>query len=52
MQIAALSGWTSEQRHVVAASFDGPRSARVVVGQNGETYSTPDHYRTFTRVYY
>jgi guanyl-specific ribonuclease Sa len=28
----------------------GPGPQRVVVGENGETYYTPDHYRTFQRV--
>jgi filamentous hemagglutinin len=28
----------------------GPGAQRVVIGEEGETYYTPDHYRTFHRV--
>jgi ribonuclease T1 len=30
--------------------LDGPGPQRIVRGQNGETYYTPDHYRTFQRL--
>jgi filamentous hemagglutinin len=29
---------------------NGPGAQRVVIGQDGEVYYTPDHYRTFTQV--
>jgi filamentous hemagglutinin len=29
---------------------DGPGGQRVVIGRGGETYYTPDHYKTFHRV--
>ena len=30
--------------------LDGPGPQRIIRGQNGETYYTPDHYRTFQRL--
>jgi guanyl-specific ribonuclease Sa len=35
---------------VPTPGVDGPGPQRVVVGAGGETYYTPDHYNTFTRI--
>jgi guanyl-specific ribonuclease Sa len=43
------SGYYREYVHPTP-SLAGPGPQRLVVGQQGEVYYTPDHYRTFKRV--
>ena len=46
---AKRSGYYHEFIHPTLGE-DGPGGQRVVLGENGEVYYTPDHYRTFRRV--
>jgi ribonuclease T1 len=43
------SGYYKEYVHLTEG-LDGPGPQRVVVGKEGETYYTADHYRTFLKV--
>src|SRR5262245_41900050 len=43
------AGYYKEYVHPTPG-LSGPGPQRVVVGQKGETFYTPDHYRTFQRV--
>jgi guanyl-specific ribonuclease Sa len=46
---ARPAGYYREYVHPTA-KVAGPGPQRVVVGREGETYYTPDHYRTFRRI--
>jgi len=43
------AGYYKEYVHPTPG-LSGPGPQRIVVGEKGETYYTPDHYRTFQRV--
>ena len=43
------AGYYKEYVHPTPG-LSGPGPQRIVMGQQGETYYTPDHYRTFQRV--
>ena len=43
------SGYYREFIHPTAGQ-SGPGGQRLVIGQEGEVYYTPDHYRTFERL--
>jgi filamentous hemagglutinin len=46
---AKAVGYYTEYVHPTQG-LRGPGPQRIVVGQSGEWYYTPDHYRTFTRL--
>jgi filamentous hemagglutinin len=42
-------GYYREYVHPTAG-IDGPGRQRLVIGGGGETYYTPDHYKSFIRI--
>lgn len=43
------SGYYTEYVHPTPG-FESPGPQRIVIGRGGETYYTPDHYKTFIRI--
>jgi ribonuclease T1 len=43
------AGYYHEYVHLTAL-VAGPGARRIVIGQGGEVYYTPDHYRSFIRI--